>query len=161
MPLCPLRLPLSLLSPIYTTLRGATSKTAQVKLTHRQIKPLSPTVVSLYLCVRQNWMLYFTIYAYIFIYDIYVRVCHVFDIEICMCHQCEYFAFVFVFLCPLPAARVCKNVPHVLPKRGRVVDRDREREREGVRSCMGAWRLCLLLCLWSVPAWRLAADNPF
>lgn len=71
------------------------------------------------------------------IFDIYVRVCHEFDIEICMCHQCEYFVFVFVFLCPLPAARVCKNVPHVLPKRGRVVDRDREREREGVKSCMG------------------------
>lgn len=31
----------------------------------------------------------------------------------------------FVFLCPLPAARVCKNVPHVLTKWGKVVDRAR------------------------------------
>lgn len=62
-------------------------------------------------------------------HDIYVRVCHEFDIEICMCHQCEHFVFVFVFLCPLPAARVCKNAPHVLPKWGRLKDRKREREK--------------------------------
>lgn len=86
------------------------------------------------------------------IFDIYVRVCHEFDIEICMCHQCEYFVFVFVFvfLCPLPAARVCKNVPHVLSKRGRVVDRDREREREGVKSCMGGRGSCVCCSAFEV-----------
>lgn len=31
-----------------------------------------------------------------------VHVCHEFDIEICMCHQCEHFVFVFCF--PLPFA---------------------------------------------------------
>lgn len=113
------------LSPTYSSLRGATSKTAQVKLTHRQIKPLSLTVVSLYLCVFvcvsdeiECCILHICIHVYVYL--IYMCAC-VMNLTLkfaCAINVNILFLLLFLFSFALCRLRVCAKMFHTYCQKG-------------------------------------------